>query len=58
MDPKHLIEKPNTIIFFYMDGCPYCIKTEPYWNELKKKYESKERIPMAQSKGENAVIQE
>ena len=27
-------------------------------NELKKKYESKERIPMAQSKGENAVIQE
>ena len=25
-------------------------------NELKKKYESKERIPMAQSKGENAVI--
>ena len=29
------------------------------FNELKKKYdESKERVPMAQSKGENAVIQE
>ena len=27
------------------------------FNELKKKYESKERVPMAQSKGENAVIQ-
>jgi regulator of replication initiation timing len=27
-------------------------------NELKKIYESKERVPMAQSKGGNAVIQE
>ena len=27
-------------------------------NELKKIYESKERVPMAQSKGKNAVIQE
>ena len=23
MDPKHLIEKPNTIIFFYMDGSEF-----------------------------------
>lgn len=38
MDPKQLIEKPNTIIFFYMKGCPYCLKSEPYWNQLKKKY--------------------
>ena len=28
------------------------------FNELKNKYESKERVPMAQSKRENAVIQE
>lgn len=20
-----------------MEGCPYCIKTEPFWEELKKK---------------------
>ena len=38
MDPKQLIENPNTIIFFYMKGCPYCLKSEPYWNQLKKKY--------------------
>lgn len=41
MDIHEILNKPNVIIFFFMDGCPYCIKTDPFWEELKKKYKNK-----------------
>lgn len=58
MDPKHLIEKPNVIIFFYMDGCPYCIKSEPYWNELKKKYGKHFKCYKVESKDVDSSLKE
>jgi thiol-disulfide isomerase/thioredoxin len=58
MDPKHLIEKPNTIIFFYMDGCRYCIKSEPYWNELKKKYGKDFKCYKVESKDVDSSLKE
>ena len=58
MDPKHLIEKPNVIIFFYMDGCPYCIKSEPYWNELKKKYGKVFKFYKVESKDVDSSLKE
>jgi len=32
-----LLEKPNIIIYFFMNGCPYCEKTKPVWDEFKSK---------------------
>jgi thiol-disulfide isomerase/thioredoxin len=58
MDPKQLIEKPNTIVFFYMDGCPYCIKSEPYWNELKKKYGKDFKCYKVESKDVDSNLKE
>jgi len=31
-----MIPKKNVVVFFYMNGCPYCDSTRPYWNKLKK----------------------
>jgi thiol-disulfide isomerase/thioredoxin len=35
-DVRGILDLPNVIIFFHMEGCPYCIKTRPFWNQLKK----------------------
>ena len=35
-DVAKLLAHPNIIIFFHMAGCPYCIRTQPFWNQLKK----------------------
>ena len=24
------------VVYYYMEGCPYCIKTTPLWNKVKK----------------------
>jgi len=58
MDAKQLIEKPNTIIYFYMNGCPYCEKTEPYWNELKKKYGKNFKCYKVESKDVDSSLKE
>ena len=58
MDPKQLIEKPNTIIFFYMKGCPYCLDSEPYWNELKKKYRKDFKCYKVESKDVDSSLKE
>lgn len=58
MDPKQLIEKPNVIIFFYMKGCPYCLKSEPYWNELKKKYGKDFKCYKVESKDVDSSLKE
>jgi thiol-disulfide isomerase/thioredoxin len=31
-----ILKKKNIIIFFFMNGCPYCDETKPAWEELKK----------------------
>ena len=30
-----ILKKKNIIIFFFMNGCPYCEETKPAWEELK-----------------------
>ena len=35
-DIPKILAQTNVIVFFYMDGCPYCIRTQPFWNQLKK----------------------
>jgi glutaredoxin len=35
-DIQKILSEPNIIVYFYMNGCPYCIKTQPIWNQLKK----------------------
>lgn len=32
-----LLEKKNIIIYFFMNGCPYCEETKPVWDEFKSK---------------------
>ena len=39
-----------------MDGCPYCIKSEPYWNELKKKYGKDFKCYKVESKNVDSEI--
>jgi thiol-disulfide isomerase/thioredoxin len=34
---EEVLKKKNIIIFFFMNGCPYCEKTKPFWDELKKR---------------------
>lgn len=41
-----------------MDGCPYCIKTEPYWNELKKKYGKDFKFYKVESKDVDSSLKE
>ena len=41
-----------------MDGCPYCIKTEPYWNELKKKYGKVFKFYKVESKDVDSSLKE
>lgn len=26
------------ITYYYMEGCPYCEKTNPFWDQITKKY--------------------
>ena len=35
-DIPKILAQTNVIVFFYMDGCPYCVRTQPFWNQLKK----------------------
>jgi glutaredoxin len=35
-DVHKILAQTNVIVFFYMNGCPYCIRTQPFWNQLKK----------------------
>jgi hypothetical protein len=35
-DVQKILAQPNVIVFFHMIGCPYCIRTQPFWNQLKK----------------------
>ena len=30
------LKNDNIVVYFFMIGCPYCEKTKPYWEELKK----------------------
>lgn len=32
-----LTGKKPIVIFFYMTGCPHCIRTMPFWNEVSSK---------------------
>jgi thiol-disulfide isomerase/thioredoxin len=29
-------DKRPKVVYYYMEGCPYCIKTTPLWNKVKK----------------------
>jgi thiol-disulfide isomerase/thioredoxin len=29
------------ITYYYMEGCPYCEKTNPFWEQITKKYPHK-----------------
>jgi hypothetical protein len=31
---ESLLREPDVVIFFYMDGCPHCENTKPFWEEL------------------------
>lgn len=35
-DIPKILAQPNVIVFFHMNGCPYCVRTQPFWNQLKK----------------------
>jgi glutaredoxin len=35
-DLHKILAQTNVIVFFYMNGCPYCVRTQPFWNQLKK----------------------
>ena len=35
---KLLKSKGPIVIYFYMEGCPYCEKTDPQWDYVSKKY--------------------
>jgi glutaredoxin len=35
-DVRKILSQPNVIVFFHMTGCPYCVRTQPFWNQLKK----------------------
>jgi thiol-disulfide isomerase/thioredoxin len=37
MNLDSILKKKNIIIFFFMNGCPYCEQTKPAWDELKHK---------------------
>jgi len=37
---KNVIKK-NELIYFTMDGCPWCEKFNPTWKQLKKSYKHK-----------------
>ena len=34
---EEILKKKNVIIFFFMNGCPYCEETKPAWEELKQR---------------------
>lgn len=36
MKVSKILSLPNVIVFFHMTGCPHCIRTRPFWNQLKK----------------------
>ena len=37
-DRVRKLQKPDgsKVIYFYMEGCPYCEKTDPHWDYVKK----------------------
>lgn len=34
----HLARKKNILARFVMDGCPYCVNTQPEWDSFKSRY--------------------
>lgn len=49
MTVSKILAQPNVIVFFYMNGCPYCIRTQPFWNQLKKKMGKKYKFAEIES---------
>lgn len=35
-DVRKILSMPDVIVFFHMTGCPHCVRTRPFWNQLKK----------------------
>ena len=55
---EEVINKPNAIIYFYMEGCPYCIKTTPIWNELTNQYRNKYQFFKIESQDINSNLKD
>ena len=34
----HLARKKNILARFVMDGCPYCVNSQPEWNDFTSRY--------------------
>ena len=34
----HLARKKNILARFVMDGCPYCVQSQPEWNDFTSRY--------------------
>ena len=49
MTVSKILAQPNVVVFFHMTGCPYCIRTQPFWNQLKTKMGKKYKFAEIES---------
>ena len=48
-DVRTILAQPNVVVFFHMTGCPYCVSTRPFWNQLKTKMGKKYKFAEIES---------
>jgi len=51
------INSKNTLYFFTMNGCPYCVEFSPLWDKLTKKYQDKIKMVKIERSEDPDMIQ-